>query len=84
MGQDEAGYLRRRAMEERAAAERANCAAAEIAHRELSLRYLLRLVLPVSHSSEDDLVVALPKPCRKGVGAALSAEQEAKPNPAPQ
>ena len=82
MSKDNAGYFRRRAMEERAAAERATCAAAEIAHRELSLRYLLRLVLPASHSPDGDPVVALPKPPRQGGGPACSAEPEARTNPA--
>ena len=52
VGKDDHAYFMQRAAEELAAAELATCAAAERAHRELSLRYSLRQVLPEPHNDE--------------------------------
>ena len=54
MGKDRRNYFRQRAAEEMAAAERATSAAAASAHRELSLRYALGLILPERDDAADD------------------------------
>ncbi len=62
MGKDSHAYLVQRAAEEMAAAERATCAAATDAHRELSLRYSLKLILPgQAVDSDDSRPIGLPK-----------------------
>ena len=55
MGKDDQAYLVQRAAEEMAAAEHATSAAAARAHRELSLRYSLRLILPAPQAARDEL-----------------------------
>lgn len=54
MGKDNRAYFVERAAEELAAAERAGSRAAASAHRELSLRYSLRLILPERAGGTDD------------------------------
>ena len=54
MGKDNRAYFVERAAEEMAAAERAGSGAAASAHRELSLRYSLRLILPERPGAHDD------------------------------
>jgi hypothetical protein len=54
MGKDDQAYFLHRAAEEMAAAERAVGAAAASAHRELSLRYSLRLILPGTIAANDE------------------------------
>jgi small ligand-binding sensory domain FIST len=63
VGNDNQAYFLQRAAEETAAAERATSEAAAHAHRELSLRYSLKMILPErSEASEDARVIGLPKP----------------------
>jgi hypothetical protein len=54
VGKDRRNYFRQRAAEELAAAERATSVAAASAHRELSLRYALALILPERDDAGDD------------------------------
>ena len=54
MGKDDQAYFVQRAAEEMAAAERASSAAAASTHRELSLRYSLKLILPEPDAANDD------------------------------
>ena len=54
MKRDDQAYFVQRAAEEMAAAERAATAAAATVHRELSLRYSLKLVLPEPGDAGDD------------------------------
>ena len=54
MGKDDQAYLHQRAAEEMAAAERATSVAAANVHRELSLRYALKLILPEPPDARDD------------------------------
>ena len=54
MGKNDQAYFTERAAEEMAAAERATCTAAASAHRELSLRYSLKIILPDSEAARDD------------------------------
>jgi hypothetical protein len=51
---EDRAYFVERAAEELAAAERAGSSAAASAHRELSLRYSLRLILPERAGESDD------------------------------
>ncbi|MBA2466445.1 MAG: hypothetical protein H0V46_02420 [Sphingomonas sp.] len=63
MGKDFLSYYLQRAAEEMAAAEGASSAAAADAHRELSLRYSLKLILPECTNDNDDArPIGLPKP----------------------
>ena len=62
MNRDNHAYFSQRAAEEMAAAERATSAAAAVAHRELSLRYSLKLILPEPSGSNDEArVIGVPK-----------------------
>jgi hypothetical protein len=54
LGKNDQSYFTQRAAEELAAAERSTCAAAASAHRELSLRYSLKIILPDSEGANDD------------------------------
>jgi hypothetical protein len=54
VGKNDLAYFTERAAEETAAADRATCAAAASAHRELSLRYSLKMILPDNQSANDD------------------------------
>jgi hypothetical protein len=54
VGKDNRAYFLERAAEELAAAERSGSSAAASAHRELSLRYSLRLILPERAGERDD------------------------------
>ena len=54
MDRGDQAYFAQRAAEEQAAAERATCAAAASAHRELSLRYALGVILPRPANASDD------------------------------
>ena len=54
MGKDNQAYFMQRAAEEKAAAERATSASAARIHRELSLRYSLKVILPEPASANDD------------------------------
>ena len=54
MGKSDQAYFVQRAAEEMAAAERATNAAAASAHRELSLRYSLKIILPDAANANDD------------------------------
>jgi hypothetical protein len=63
VGKNNEAYFLQRAVEEMAAAERATSIAAAAAHRELSLRYSLKLILPEPTASIDEArVIGLPKP----------------------
>jgi hypothetical protein len=62
VGKDDHTYLAERAAEEMAAAERATSVAAANVHRELALRYSLKLILPDLRGSADDAgAVGVPK-----------------------
>jgi hypothetical protein len=62
VGKDNQAYFLQRAAEETAAAERATCTEAADAHRELSLRYSLKMILPeVSTDNDDSRPIGLPK-----------------------
>jgi len=62
VGKDDQDYFVQRAAEEMAAAERASNTAASSAHRELSLRYSLKLILPEPSGADDDSrPIGLPK-----------------------
>ena len=54
MTRDNSVYFTHRAAEEMAASKRATSAAAARVHRELSLRYSLKLILPEPASADDD------------------------------
>ena len=54
MTRDNSVYFTHRAAEEMAAAKRAASAAAARVHRELSLRYSLKLILPERDTADDD------------------------------
>ena len=54
MGKDDQDYFVQRAAEEMAAAERAASAEAANAHRELSMRYSLKSILPEMAGEGDD------------------------------
>jgi hypothetical protein len=62
MARNNASYFLHRAAEEQAAAERSSCAAAARVHRELSLRYALKLILP----EPQDQVRVGPPPTAEG------------------
>lgn len=67
MGKDNQAYFVQRAAEETAAAERADCAAAADVHRELSLRYSLRVILPEHSADPDDAQpIGLPQRAPQG------------------
>ncbi len=81
MGKDDQDYFVQRATEEMAAAERASSAAAATAHRELSLRYSLKLILPERASVNDDSrTIGEPKPVRTRVAAEPAKRRTAKQN----
>ena len=62
MSQGNRTYFLQRAAEELAAAERATGADASAAHREMSLRYALKLILPEADGDNDDArVIGLPR-----------------------
>ena len=54
MIRDDSTYFTHRAAEEMAAARRATSSASARVHRELSLRYSLKLILPEPASADDD------------------------------
>ncbi len=54
MGKDDQAYFAQRAAEEKAAAERATSTAAATVHRELSLRYSLKVLLPGQAGESDE------------------------------
>jgi hypothetical protein len=60
LGKDNQAYFLQRAAEEQAAAEGASCAAAADAHRELSLRYSLKLILP-ELAADDSRAIGMPR-----------------------
>jgi hypothetical protein len=81
MGKDDQAYFVQRAAEEMAAAERASNAAAASAHRELSLRYSLKLILPEPAGTDDDSrPIGLPKAVRPNRVAVPPRRRMAKQN----
>ena len=54
MSKNDQSYFVQRAAEEMAAADDATCAAAASVHRELSLRYSLKVVQPGPDSTKED------------------------------
>ena len=73
MGKDNQAYFLQRAAEEMTAAESATCGAAADAHRELSLRYSLKLILPEPGIAIDD---------SRPIGVPKAAPQRRAPVPA--
>ena len=76
LGKDDQAYFVQRAAEEMAAAERASTPAAASAHRELSLRYSLKLILPDPAFADDDSrPIGLPKAAPSRAAAAEPARR---------
>ena len=81
MGKDDQAYFVQRAAEEMAAAERASTPAAASAHRELSLRYSLKLILPDPAFADDDSrPIGLPKAAPSRAAALPPRPRAAKRN----
>jgi hypothetical protein len=65
VSKDNQAYFLQRAAEETAAANDARSTAAAIVHRELALRYSLKLILPEPASmSDDERLIGQPSPVR--------------------
>ena len=78
MGNIDQAYFVQRAAEEMAAADRATNAAAASAHRELSLRYSLKIILPDAANANDEArPIGEPKRVPEHPGEIASDQSEA-------
>jgi hypothetical protein len=79
VGKIDQAYFVQRAAEEMAAAERAASAAAATVHRELSLRYSLKIILPEPARAADDArPIGQPKRDREPRPRVTSERRESK------